>query len=111
MVDRKADTLLPIILEYVTEGATIYSDEWSSYAKLADIGYKHESVNHTEGFKSAEGVCTNTVEGVWGLLKQRIIARHGIRVTDMQAYLDEFSYRHQHEGNIFYRLIPHLHTQ
>ena len=108
MDDRKAATLVPLIKENVKCGATIYSDEWASYSKLPECGYIHGTVNHSKQFKSKDGVCTNTVEGIWGLLKQKIMARHGIRFDHMQIFLDEFSFRHMNDGNIYHKLIHFL---
>ena len=71
-----------------------YHDEYSTYKKLDSIGYKHASVNHSKEFKSKDGVCTNTIEGLWGLMKNKIKVMHGIRQDRLDAYLDEFSYQH-----------------
>ena len=56
--------LLPIIREFVTPGATIYHDDWSSYRTLDKEGFSHGIVCHKYEFKSPEGVCTNTIEGI-----------------------------------------------
>lgn len=44
-------TLLPIIQRHVEVGSTIYSDGWSFYCSLNDIGYEHFTVTHKYTFK------------------------------------------------------------
>ena len=44
--DRKAKTLLPIIVESVSEDATVYTDEFSGYNKLHREVETHDTVNH-----------------------------------------------------------------
>ena len=39
----------------------IYSDDWSVYRNLEDIGYEHEIVNHSVEFVNENGAHTNTM--------------------------------------------------
>jgi transposase-like protein len=39
--DRSANTLIPIILDNIEDGTTIYSDCWKAYDFLEDKGFKH----------------------------------------------------------------------
>ena len=48
---RKADTLLPIIHEWIEKGSVIVSDFWRAYDCLDREGYKHLKVNHSLHFK------------------------------------------------------------
>lgn len=101
--DRKNDTLHPIICAVVEKESTVYHDDWIGYRKLHELGFKHGTVCHKETFKSAEGVCTNTIEGLWGNLKMRICSMHGLPAKELQGFLDEFSVRYYfgHNGSIF----------
>ena len=107
---RTKEELWPILQENVVAGSTIYHDEYSTYKKLDSIGYKHASVNHSKEFKPKDGVCTNTIEGLWGLVKNKIKVMHGIRQDRLDAYLDEFSYRHYYglSGDIFWIVLYHI---
>ena len=67
--ERTADTLVPLIEVHVTPGTIFFSDEWRSYHRLDKECYTHGAVKQSEEFKSKAGVCTNTVEDLWGLLK------------------------------------------
>lgn len=93
--NRKKETLLPILQTHVSPKSIIFHDDFSSYRKLDEVGFCHASVNHSVQFVSAEGVCTNKIEGVWALIKTRINAMHGIRREHLQDILDEFAYRYQ----------------
>ena len=60
---RDRPTLLPIIQDVVTQGSTIYHDDWPVYSHLEQEGFDHGTVVHKYEFVSKEGVCTNTIEG------------------------------------------------
>jgi transposase-like protein len=63
---RDRNTLIPIIEKYVEIGSTIYSDMWAAYNSLGSDGFEHKVVNHSVEFKSDDGCCTNTIEGLYG---------------------------------------------
>ena len=73
--DRTAETLITIIERHVQPGSTIYSDGWSAYCNLNNLGYDHFTVLHKYSFKKiyvqvgnpAEKVevHTNRIEGAW----------------------------------------------
>eukprot|EP00918_Siedleckia_nematoides_P040853 GHVU01088716.1.p2 GENE.GHVU01088716.1~~GHVU01088716.1.p2 ORF type:complete len:130 (+),score=14.30 GHVU01088716.1:325-714(+) len=109
--NRTKETLCTIIKDHVMNGSTIYHDDWASYRQLHDFGYQHATVVHTKEFKSAEGVCTNTIEGLWGNIKGRIISRKGIPQEHLQEFLDEFSFRHFNNNNIFHAFCNVLHLE
>jgi hypothetical protein len=44
---------------------------------LQKVTYNHGTANHTIEFVTEDGVHTNTVEGLCGLIKQRIAFMHG----------------------------------
>jgi transposase-like protein len=105
---RDRQTVLPIIKAHVEEGSTIYSDQWAAYFTLKDEGYTHLTVNHSEEFMSAEGCCTNGIEGLWGLAKLRIKKMKGVLPCRSPIYLDEFMYRYRFghsNGDVFFQLI------
>ena len=50
-VDRRdADTLLPVLQEYIIPGSTVVSDLWRAYGTVNNIGYRHLTVNHRLNF-------------------------------------------------------------
>ena len=66
---RDRETLQPLIKQNIERGTMIYSDDWSVYRNLEDIGYGHEIVNHSVEFVNENGAHTNTIEGFWGVWK------------------------------------------
>ena len=69
-------TLEAHILEHISKGATISTNELKSYAKLARHGYKHGAVNHSaEQWVDADPQ-TNSLEGFWSRIKNSIRGTH-----------------------------------
>jgi len=107
--DTSQHTLEPIILENVERGATISSDDFTSYNDLRNSGFDHETINHRrEEWRRGEHH-TNTIEGHWGHFKRAIRGTHvSISGKHMWKYVSEFSYRrnfrHSHEA-MFNRLV------
>ena len=106
--NRRKDTLVPLIQEHVSTAATIHHDDWPSYRRLHELGYKDLIVNHTKGFKSPEGACTNTIEGVWGVLKQRISRMHGVEFSKLDMYLKEYCFRYTFKSDIVAAMVSAL---
>ena len=73
IVDRcDANTLLPLIRQYIVPETTIYSDKWMAHHSLSQLEYHHCTVNHSQEFVSEDGVHTNSIEGFWGQAKGRL---------------------------------------
>jgi len=66
---RNAEVMLPWINQWVEKGTIIRTDCWAAYNKLEEMGYKHETVNHSKEFVTTEGVHTNLIESSWRPLK------------------------------------------
>lgn len=66
---RSAEVMLPWIGKWVEKGSTIRTDCWAAYNKLEEMGYKHETVNHSKEFVTKEGIHTNLIESSWRPLK------------------------------------------
>lgn len=91
-VDSK--TLIPIMVDRVEEGATIYTDEHKPYRKLKGL-YNHAVVKHGNGQYVNGVVHTNTIEGFWSQLKRGINGiYHHVTPTHLHRYCFEYSYRY-----------------
>jgi len=78
----------------------IYTDEWPAYKGIADADTKHKTVNHSAEEWVRGDVHTNTVEGVWSLLKRSIVGSyHKISVKHLDSYLDELEWRFNNREN------------
>lgn len=102
--NRRRTTLHGHVRENVKPHGTVCTDEFSSYDDLEMHGYSHKRVNHAAGQHiGPTGGCTNTVEGVWSMLKRGINGTHiHISAKHLPKYLGEFEYR----WNM--REVPHL---
>ncbi|HEX5478617.1 MAG TPA: IS1595 family transposase, partial [Dehalococcoidia bacterium] len=68
---RNRKTLHNFIATVVDDDAeAIYTDDWSAYEGVGDANTRHETVNHSVEEWVRADVHTNTVEGVWSLLKR-----------------------------------------
>ena len=93
--DTKGATLMPIVSQFVEEGATTYTDEASIYNKLAENGYDHLFVNHGKReYVRANDIHTNSIEGFWGHFKRVVFSTyHCVSKDYLQRYIDEQLYR------------------
>jgi len=85
------------------ETETIYTDQYWDEGSLADGNTKHRTVNHGRREWVLPGdVHTNTIEGVWSLLKRSITGSyHKLSKKHLQAYLDEMAWRYNGRENPF----------
>ena len=93
--DTKGATLMPIVSQFVEEGATTYTDEANIYHKLDENGYNHVFVNHSQReYVRANDIHTNGIEGFWGHFKRVIFSTyHSVSKDYLQRYIDEQAYR------------------
>ena len=83
----------------VEAGATVHTDEYSGYRELKNR-YKHETINHSMGRYSHNGVTTNGIESVFAVMRRGL---HGVyhhaSKKHMGRYVNEFTWR-LNEGNV-----------
>ena len=92
--DTKIETLMPIIKQYVFENSEIFTDELSSYSKLAEHGYIHSVVHHNLEEYAVGDSYTNTIEGFWAQFRRMVYGvYHYISRKYLQRYIDEEVYR------------------
>lgn len=105
---RDEDTLVPLIKQWIRPGTTIYSDCWKGYINLADNGYNHSTVNHSEEYVTIDGVHTNKIEGHWRHMKASLPA-HGVLKTHYESYIAEFLWRYVHRGeDLFFAFLADM---
>lgn len=93
--DTKGVTLMPIVGQFVEEGATTYTDEANIYSSLTKKGYNHLFVNHGKReFVRAKDIHTNGIEGFWAHFKRVVFSTYHMVSKDyLQRYIDEHVYR------------------
>jgi len=94
-------TLHKFIKDVTDDGAqAIYTDSLPSYRGIGDDDTVHEFVNHMAEEWTRGDVHTNTVEGVWSLLKRSIIGSyHQLSAKHLPAYLSEIGFRYNNRQN------------
>jgi len=92
--DTKADTLMPIIKQFVAENTVIYTDELNSYSRLSKENYTHSVVHHNDNEFVVGDIYTNTIEGFWSHFKKMVFGiYHSVSKKYLQRYIDEEVYR------------------
>jgi transposase len=102
--------LTGLIKKHVTPKSTIYTDEFSAYNRIkflrTDDGiplqYRHRRIKHSDGVYVKGDIHTNTVEGLWSLIKNGIRGvYHNVSPEYLQSYLDEYTFRYNRrfDGN------------
>ena len=92
--DTTMVTLTREVINSVKKGATIYSDEFTSYNALKRV-YDHSVVKHNAKQYVNGRVHTNTIEGFWSILKRGIFGiYHFTSKKHLQMYEDEFVFRY-----------------
>jgi transposase len=91
---KEAD-LMPHTKAKVLPESTVYTDEWSAYSKLPEMGYWHDRVHHRQNVYVSGDVHTNTIEGFWATVKRGIGGTyHSVSTKHLQSYLDEYAFRY-----------------
>ena len=104
--DTKSATIMPIIRQFVKEGARIFTDEYIGYRSLDESEYGHGVVNHKDRQFVDGDSHTNTIEGFWAQLKRSLFGvYHFVSARYLQRYVAEavfrFNTRKQTEGERF----------
>jgi transposase len=100
--DVKASTLIPIIQANVPlgQGATIHTDEMSSYNRLTSLGYAHNTVQHSAKEYVRGAAHTQTIDGLWSNVKRGIDGvNHAVSPHHLQGYLDSYTFRYNHRDD------------
>jgi transposase-like protein len=113
MDKTEAIDLQPLIERQVRKGSTICSDTWRGYTGIAQKGYVHRLVKHSEGeYSDKRGNHINGLEGFWGCLKRKLAARGGIRRKKLPIFLGEYVWKYNHKNsslkeqeNLLFKLI------
>jgi transposase-like protein len=94
------ETIQGIIQNSVAKDSTIMTDDHRAYMGLGQKGFKHETVNHTNGVYVRGNVSTNGIESVWAVMKRGVNGvYHHVSPKHLNRYVQEFSFR-LNEGNV-----------
>jgi hypothetical protein len=78
----------------------VATDEWQGYKYLKALGYKHDTVKHSDGEYVRGQVHTQNIDSFWSLLKRGVIGTyHHVSKKYLPLYLAEFQFRHNNRKN------------
>jgi len=98
IIDRSDTSLYFPHRKYVEKGSMVCTDSLSTYNNL-NHRYIHHTVNHSVGEFAWRHVHTNTIEGVWSMLKGIIrTIHHGVWKRYLQGYCDLFVFMYSHRS-------------
>ena len=92
-----AETLIGFTEENVEQGATVYTDEATTYNALPTLvnQYEHETVRHSVSEYVRADVSTNGIESFWSMLKRSQTGTfHKMSPKHLSRYIGEFVGRH-----------------
>ena len=106
IVDRRdAQTLIPIIIDWIAPGTRIITDGWATYHQIGNLQhlvngalqqrFGHDAVNHQLHFVDPNDpdVHTQTIEATWGAIKRQLRTLHGTSVNYFESYLMQYMFR------------------
>jgi transposase len=106
--NTRRETLHGLVKQYVMPASIIFTDDYISYDGLANLGYTHRRIRHSEKVYVSGDVHTNTIEGFWSTVKRGISGvYHNVSAKYLQTYLDEYCFRYnrRHQGNLLFKRI------
>ena len=84
-----------ILKAHVAKGARLYTDEFKSYRRLRQLGFRHRRVKHAQRFVRGQSH-TQGIEGHWGHIKPTLVARHrSVSPQHLPRYLAEADIKHR----------------
>jgi transposase len=94
-------TLTEFVIDHTNTDATVYTDEWSGYARVPETGRGHATVNHSPGQREwardddGDGireVHDNTLEGLWAALRTFLRPFRGVSKHYLHQYVAVFQW-------------------
>ncbi len=97
--DFTQDTMTDFARRNIEAGSTIVSDKMEGFERLALTGFIHQPAKQGNIRQGAEHVVP-LADRAMGNMKQWLLGTfHGVSRPQLQAYLDEFVFRHNRRGN------------
>jgi transposase len=104
----KAETVMPLVKEFVLPETTVFTDEYPIYNQVTTdnhANWEHRRIPHEQKVYVMGDVHINTIEGFWSLVKRGIGGvYHAVSTKYLQSYLDEYTFRYNRRdcGNLIF---------
>ncbi|KAG8227764.1 hypothetical protein J437_LFUL005770 [Ladona fulva] len=96
---RDASKLREAIERFVKKGTCIKTDMWRGYSGLTNLGYIHDTINHSLNFvkPGEKETHTQNVENLWSVIKRDMRKRIERKaVGSFETYMVEYVWRSRH---------------
>jgi IS1 family transposase len=98
VANRRAETLIPLILDHVLPGTRIISDGFASYYSLSNVRggiFLHDVVIHEHNFVDEihGDIHTQHIESAWSRLKKNFKRMQGTKESLRESHLEEYLWR------------------
>ena len=109
--NTERDTLTPVIRRFIPDAETVVvTDGFSPYIGLDAIYKGHIVINHAQDEYKVGHYHTNTIEGLFSILKRGIYGiYHHVSAKHLQRYCEEFAHRYNsrkiNDGDRFVQTI------
>jgi transposase-like protein len=95
--DFRGGTLIAFLRQNVAPGSLVYTDGLKSFTGLEEAGFRHvprSQPSQTDLHKGAKSVVPLADRAIGNLKQWLLGTHHGVGRDQLQAYLDEFVFRH-----------------
>jgi transposase len=110
VLDRKYDTLVPLIKQHTKKGSLYYTDDHTAYAFLNLIG-KHRIIDHVREEYVRKDVHINGIEGFWSYAKVWLYHYRGVPKQYFDLYLKEIEFRFNNRDNDIFQMLGNMMTR
>ena len=96
--DVSRQSLEPVMTQAIASGSTVYTDSAKCYRFLEEVGYHHETVNHSRREYARGAVHQNRAEAIWSLFKPWLTTFRGVSQDNLPSYAKvfQFLFNHRH---------------
>jgi transposase-like protein len=95
VLNRNANTLIPLIQQHIAWGSHIISDGWAAYDSIPSDVYTHSVVIHADNFVAPHDACIHTqnIESAWSRMKHKLKCHRGTSQALFDSYIAEHVWR------------------
>ncbi|KAI4293526.1 hypothetical protein PAPHI01_2800 [Pancytospora philotis] len=111
VVNRRVETLGPLIREFIVHDSNVHSDRHAAYLAFFSRAeeYTHGHVNHKVNFVDPEtGVHTQNIENLWSQFKKFKRRKGYSKLCYLDHYIAEFTLRKKYDKNTRWELFKEL---
>ncbi len=112
IVNKKVETIYPIIFQRVVSGTFLHTDEHRTYASLHNLGYIHDTVVHKYNFiNTTTGAHTQHVESFKNALELEIKSQNGVKTELRPAFLAFFIWKWNNKDYLVEEILKLIKTE